>query len=139
MDFGCKPGGILSVLELVGENKSGLAYDFRHRFGFSYKELGHAIDWREGLQLISILLQDPSSWTSANIREWTHPATHEAIALYAIYDIHAQVNSKHKPKPYPRPWASAGSVKGNTRTDAREILSKAKTGDLEWQSKHMRM
>lgn len=86
-----------------------------------------------------ILLQDPSSWTSASFREWEYPTTHEAIALAAIYDIHAQVNSKHKPKPYPRPWTNAGKSKGEVRQDAREILSAAKTGDLQWQNKHMRM
>jgi len=42
------------------------------------------------------------------------------------------VNTKEKPT-YPRPWVKPVVVE--TRPDAREILQRAKDGDLEWQNK----
>ena len=52
----------------------------------------------------------------------------------ATYDLLAQVNSRRKPKPYPRPWPDPNvRSKGKPQKNAREILKRARDGDLEWQ------
>lgn len=135
MDNRCISGGILWVLELIEDHKSAFAYDFRNRFQISYKEIGKTIAFDEALHLVMILMQDPTAWLSASMRKWQYPASYEFIALAATYDIHAAVNSKNKPKPFPRPWDEPPVRKGNTTQNARKILAKARDGDLEWQNK----
>jgi hypothetical protein len=45
-------------------------------------------------------------------------------------------SGKRKPKPFPRPWPDPNvKTKGSARKDAREILKRAKDGDLNWQNK----
>lgn len=84
-----------------------------------------------------MLIRDPSSWTGAAYSNWKHPITHEWAVSAATYDLLAQVHSgKRKPKPFPRPWPDPQSkVKGQVRKDAREILKRAKDGELDWQNK----
>lgn len=91
--------------------------------------------------VVEMLLRDPTTWTHAAIAQWKHPITYEWAVLAATYDLHAQVNSgKRKPKPYPRPWKSPNQVtKGTKRKDARDILRRAKDGEMEWQNKPMPM
>jgi hypothetical protein len=86
--------------------------------------------------LVDVLIRDPESWTHAAIANWKHPISYEWTVLVATYDMLAQVNSRRKPKPYPRPWPDANvKSKGQSRPDAREILKRARDGDLKWQSK----
>jgi hypothetical protein len=88
--------------------------------------------------LVSVLIRDPSSWLQTSLNDWHHPVSYEWAALAAQYDLHAQVNSKRKPKPYPRPWKDGGAAKrkGTARADARELLAKARDGGFKWQSRH---
>lgn len=140
MDQGCQTGGILTVLELKEDYKSAFAYDFRNRFNISYKEIGESVDFDEAFLLIKILIQDPSSWIAASIQNWAYPITHEFLASAATYDLLAHVNSKTKPKPYPRPWdVSNTKTAGSVRRDAKYLLRRAKDGDLEWQNKRTPM
>jgi hypothetical protein len=87
--------------------------------------------------LTEILLRDPASWTHAALADWKHPITQDWAVLVATYDLLAQVHSgKRKAKPYPRPWRDArAKAKGKVRKDAREILKRAKDGELEWQNR----
>ena len=95
------------------------------------------MSWREACLLISALLSDPQSFLQTKLRGWSHPITYDWAVLAAIYDLLAQVNSKRKPKPYPRPWGDDGkSKKGTPRKDARDILARARRGEFKWQNRH---
>jgi hypothetical protein len=138
LDVGREPGGIIKVVELIDDHTPAFAYDFRYRFGLGLDDLGEKVPWHEVVYLVSVLIRDPSSWLQTSINNWHHPVSFEWAALAAQYDLHAQVNSKRKPKPYPRPWKDAGggsNRKGTARSDAREILAKARNGGVKWQSR----
>lgn len=134
MDSGRGPGGIYRVLELTEKHYAAFVYDFRSRFGVGVEDLGTKIPWSEVIVLTDVLLRDPSSWLTASVNKWRHPITYDWAVLASLYDLLAQVNSKRKPKPFPRPW-SGGQKTGKVRRDARSILKKAKDGDFKWQNK----
>ena len=138
MDGRYWPGGIIAVVELIDNHTPAFAYDFRHRFSIGLDDLGHKIPWHEVVYLVAVLLRDPTSWLQTSVNGWHHPVSYEWAALVAQYDLHAQVNSKRKPKPYPRPWSTSdgGRRKGTTRSDARELLAKARQGDFKWLNRH---
>ena len=87
--------------------------------------------------LVDVFMRDPQSWTHAALANWKHPIAQEWAVLAATYDLLAQVHSgKRKPKPFPRPWPDPNvKAKGKVRKDAREILKRAKDGELDWQNK----
>jgi hypothetical protein len=99
------------------------------------------VDFDELVLLVDVLLRDPTSWLHAAVAGWKHPISYEWTVNVATYDLLAQVHSgKRKPKPYPRPWKDSNTVvKGKARKDARQILKRAKDGDLDWQNKHTPM
>jgi len=138
MDRRYPSGGIFAVCEILADYKPAFTYDFRARFGLGLADIGTTVPWDEVIYLVTILLSDPTSWLQAAKADWKHPINYNWTIEAATYDLLAQVNSKRKPKPWPRPWNEAGrSTKGRrVRKDAREILRKAKDGDIEWQSKH---
>jgi len=106
LDTRSADGGILKLLELIEEHTSAVAYDFRSRFNVSYLEIGKSVTLLEAIHLVSILLQEPSSWLQAAVRNWQYPVSYEWTVAANTYDLLAQVNSgKKKPKPYPTPWA----------------------------------
>jgi hypothetical protein len=121
--------------QIVQEHEAELVYDLRH--------LGvdpSTVDLDELILIVEMLIRDPKSWTGAAIMKWKHPISHEWAVLAATYDLLAQVNSKRKPKPFPRPWPDPNvKSKGSARKDAREILKRAKDGELNWQNKPMPM
>lgn len=89
---------------------------------------------------MAILLRDPTSWLSSAKSGWSHPIDHNWTIQAATYDLLAAVNSKTKPKPWPRPWSKEKSkAKPKVRRDAREILNRAKQGEIQWQNKQSRM
>ncbi len=137
MDTGSPTGGILAVLQILEDYKPAFTYDFRARFGLGLDSLGTTVPWDEVVSLVAVLLRDPTSWLQTAKSEWQHPISYDWTLAAATYDLLAQVNSKRKPKPWPRPWADPSSNRLGkvTRRDARAILKKAKDGDLEWQSK----
>lgn len=118
-----------------------MAYDFRHRFQLSLSDLGTTVPWDECWLLVTVLIRDPSSWVAVAVNKWHHPITYEWAVLAATHDLLAQVYSKRKPKPYPRPWDNTNRAqrKGTARRDAREILAKARRGEYQWQNKHTPM
>jgi len=130
-------GGIVAVLVLLEDHKAAFIYDFRQRFHLGLGDLGTTVPWSEVVYLVAVLLRDPSSWLQVSYNGWHHPVSFEWAAHAATYDLLAQVHSKRKPKPYPRPWPDArGSTrKGTPRVDGREILQRARNGGLKWQSK----
>ena len=103
--------------------------------------LGNEVPWPEVISLVSILMADPTSWLQTAKNKWQHPITYEWTIQAATYDLLAQVNSKRKPKAWPRPWGKQDKthIGKINRRDARAILQKAKDGDLEWQNKLMPM
>jgi hypothetical protein len=141
LDTRCALGGILEVLQILEDYKHAFTYDFRSRFGLGLDSLGTTLPWSEVVSLVSVLMSDPTSWLQTAKNDWQHPISYDWTIAAATYDLLAQVNSKRKPKPWPRPWGDANKVqKGKKiRSDARAILTKAKDGDLEWQSKHTPM
>jgi hypothetical protein len=141
MDPRCPSGGIIAVLQILEDYKHAFTYDFRARFGLGLNCLGDTVPWAEVVSLVSVLMSDPTSWLQTAKNSWQHPISYEWTIAAATYDLLAQVNSKKKPKPWPRPWGEPNTVrKGrNARRDARAILTKAKDGDLNWQNKHTPM
>ena len=137
MDTGCPTGGIIAVLQILEDYKHAFTYDFRARFGLGLSDLGDKVPWPEVVSLVSVLLSDPTSWLQAAKAKWQHPISYEWTLAASTYDLLAQVNSRRKPKPWPRPWGDPNKVRKGTkpRRDARAILNKAKDGDLDWQSK----
>ena len=91
--------------------------------------------------MVSVLMADPTSWLQAARNNWQHPIDYNWTIQAATYDLLAQVNSKRKPKQWPRPWTEPDrKVKGKgIRRDARDILRKAKDGEIEWQNRHTPM
>jgi hypothetical protein len=141
MDTGCPTGGILAVLEILEDYKSAFVYDFRARFSLGLGDLGTTVPWSEVIHLVTVLLRDPTSWLQTAKKNWSHPISYDWTIAAATYDLLAQVNSKRKPKPWPRPWGDQNSKKlgHKLRKDARAILRRARDGEIEWQSKPMRM
>ena len=141
MDTGGPIGGILAVLQILEDYKHAFTYDFRSRFGLGLSDLGDTVPWSEVISLVAILMSDPTSWLQAAKHKWSHPITYEWTLAAATYDLLATVNSKRKPKAWPRPWAN--STKTQTarkiRSDAKSVLQQAKDGDIEWQSKRTPM
>lgn len=137
MDWRYGPGGIIAVVGLLDDHTAAFVYDFRHRFGIGLNDLGTTVPWAEVVYLVSVLLRDPSSWLQVSINQWHHPISYEWAQHAATYDLLAQVHSKRKPKPYPRPWGAGaqGKTKGTVRPDAREILARARQGAYKWQNK----
>jgi hypothetical protein len=137
MDTGSPTGGILEVLQILEDYKHAFTYDFRARFGLGLDALGESVPWSEVVSLVSVLMADPTSWLQTAKNKWQHPISYDWTIAAATYDLLATVNSKRKPKQWPRPWGEPDRVrKGHKpRRDARAILQKAKDGDLEWQSK----
>lgn len=124
----------------MDDHRAAFVYDFRHRFGLGLDDLGSRVPWTEVVYLVSVLVRDPSSWLQTSLNGWHHPVSYEWAALAAQYDLHAQVNSKRKPKPYPRPWDNTREKrKGTARADAREILARAKRGEFKWQNRRTPM
>ena len=140
MDPRCKPGGILTVLEILEDYKPAFIYDFRARFGLGLADLGDKVPWLEVCALVGMLMTDPTSWLQVTKNKWSHPIDYNWTIQAATYDLLAQVNSKRKPKPWPRPWTDDRQTKGKRiRRDARAILKRARDGEIEWQNRHTPM
>ena len=141
MDTRCSIGGILAVLQILEDYKHAFTYDFRARFGLGLADLGDKVPWSEVISLVAILMSDPTSWLQAAKHNWSHPITYEWTLAAATYDLLATVNSKRKPKAWPRPWASStkNQKTRKIRSDAKSVLQQAKDGDIEWQSKRTPM
>jgi hypothetical protein len=141
LDSGCTLGGILAVLELIEDYKPAIVYDFRSRFHLGLNDLGTTVSWEEVVCLVSVLISDPTSWLQAAKSKWAHPIDYNWTLAAATYDLLATVNSKRKPKAWPRPWGGEASKKTvrKIRRDARDILQKARDGEIEWQNRHTPM
>lgn len=125
MDSRSWPGGSIKVREIISDHPSETAYDFRSRFGVSYLEIGRSVTYLEAAHLISILVQQSDSWLCSALAKWKYPVTNEWTVLVNTYDLLAQINSKKKPKPYPRPWKSNGASKlGGTGQPRSEVIDR---------------
>lgn len=98
-------------------------------------DVGTTVQWDEVVHLVLILLKDPTSWLSAAQANWAHPIDYNWTLQAATYDLLAQVNSKRKPKPWPRPWDLGNKAKPVPRKDVLDVLKRAKQGDVEWRNK----
>lgn len=116
LDSGRERGGILKLRELAETHPAELAYDFRTRFNLSFQEIGHTVTWLEAVYLVAVLMRDTSSWLCAAYSDWKYPVTREWIVSAHTYDLHARVNSKQKPRPYPNPFPS-NDVQRTGKTD----------------------
>ena len=129
MEFLCQCPKRLFLERVVREHEGALVYDLR-RINVD----PNTVDYEELFLLATYLMKDSTSWLAAEMSEWEYPVSGEWLILANIHDIHMAVNSKDK-HTYPRPWTKERAVA--TRPDAREILKKAKEGNLEWQNKPM--
>lgn len=124
MDTGCTCGGIVKLRELVEEHPAELAYDFRHRFGLSYQDIGEDVSFLEAALLVSVLMRSPDSWLQASVSEWEYPVSREWIVASHTYDLTAMANSGKgkKPKPYPNPFPNKAKVRsGKTDRSPAEV------------------
>jgi len=80
-----------------------IAYDWRTRFGVPSTVIGGEMDWVESVRLARVLLADQTSWLGAKVAGHSRPWSPEAWILANLYDLTAAANSKHRPKPHPRP------------------------------------
>ena len=128
LDSGRERGGICKLRELIEEHPAEIAYDFRERFNISYLEIGRTVTWKESVLLVAILMRDTHSWTQAAHSGWTYPVSREWIVGAHTYDLHAAVNSKRKPKPYPNPFPSKDVTKTGKTTlsfeEAKAVLDR---------------
>ena len=126
MDSGSRHGGSLKLRELISEHPSELAYDLRARFGLSLSDIGTTVTYLDAVYLVSVLLRDPSAWTTAAYSGWDYPVSREWIALSHIFDLTASVNSGkgRKPKPYPNPFPNK-DVNRTGKTDKSPAEVKA--------------
>ena len=128
LDAGRERGGILKLRELAEQHPAELAHDFRARFNLSALEIGHSVTWLEAVYLVAICMRDTSSWLCAAYNGWKYPVSREWIVASHTYDLHARVNSKTKPKPYPNPFPSNDVVKtgktDKTFAEVRAILDR---------------
>lgn len=119
--------------QIVQDHEAELVYDLR-KLGVNPAE----VDLDELLLLVEMLLRDPTSWLHTAVAKWKHPISHEWTVLVSLYELLAQVNTRkgRKAPRFPKPWPDANvTAKGKTRKDAREILKRAKDGELDWQNK----
>lgn len=126
MDSGRSSGGICKLLEIIEEQPAELAYDFRTKFQLSIFDIGGSVTWLEAVLLTNVLLRETDSWTQAVKSDWKYPVSREWIVQAHTFDIHAKVNSKGKPKPYPAPWPEVNTNKigaaGQSRNRVRKLL-----------------
>jgi hypothetical protein len=109
-------GGILKLRELISEHPRQIAFDFRHKFGLSYLEIGKSITWLEAVLLTAGLMNETDSHLQAAKNDWDYPVSREWIIATQIFDLLARVNSKNKPKPYPTPWPDPNVTKIGAKT-----------------------
>lgn len=67
------------------------------------------MSWSEAIRLSRVLARQPGTQIYAALVGWSYAASREFLALADVFDLLAQVNSKKKQKPYPRPWAAERS------------------------------
>lgn len=90
--------------------------------------------WGEAIRLAGVLTRDPSSAIAAALAGWAYPITHEALALYDLFDVTVIANSdskKGRPKPHAgRPFKmddrskqKYGNTGGRSRAEVVEILN----------------
>lgn len=81
------------------------------------------MSWGEAIRLTDILLADPSSMLAADNAKWEYPISREAMVLMDVFDLDHAVNSKDKPKPYPRPWKTVEQKRhGKTDMSREQVL-----------------
>lgn len=119
--FGCEPGGIEGLIELIGEHRSAFAYDWRARFGLPLRSIGTTVDWCEALDLYRELMRDSSSRVCASVAGWSDPADLAALVLMDLYDLTAAANSKRRPRARPRPWDGPRRIGKGARLPQRDI------------------
>lgn len=98
-----EPGGSRQLLDLIEEHRAAFDYDWRTRFHLSVEAIPDEMPWDEALRLTQVLAQDTSSHVGAALAGWQSPWPREAFLLADLFDLMHRVNSKSKPKPYPRP------------------------------------
>lgn len=125
-----EPGKIRAVLELIGDYPEAVTYDFRARFGLSPSApFKGAVTWDEMWDLISALMNDPSSTLCAAANGWDYPISREAITLADLYDLTLSANTskadRPKIKPHPRPWGDQEANKSSRPTVSQEVIRAA--------------
>jgi hypothetical protein len=124
MDSGSADGGILKLRELIEEHPAELTYDLRERFGLTLTDIGSSVTYLDAVYLVSILMRDPSSWTTAAFSGWNYPVSREWIVASHTFDLHASLNSGKgkKPKPYPNPFPNKDVTRtGKTDKSPEEV------------------
>lgn len=105
-------GGIVALIDLIGEHRGAFEYDWRSRFYLPLTAIPSEMGWDEALRMLKILGNDPSSQVAAALSKWEFPAPWEYLALADLLDVQLRSKSKRKPKPYRRPWDKRPVVHG---------------------------
>lgn len=83
------------------------------------------MDWREAWSLTRTLISDGTSRLGAAVAGWDRPWSPEAWILADLWDLLAQVYSKRKPRPYPRPNAPKPKRLGKKTTLPQHVIRAA--------------
>lgn len=67
-------------------------------------------------------MRNPESWLQAAHNKWAYPVGRDYMIAAETYDLIAQVNSRRKPKPIPRPWPDANKKTIGSTTRSREEI-----------------
>jgi hypothetical protein len=134
----CRRPGILWLLDLIGEHRAALEYDWRTRFGLPLAAVGSdAMTYGEAARLVTELFRDPSAHTSSAVAGWDHPWSWAAVVGADLYDLTLTVNSRKgaKREPYPRPWPLSkrdarrrGDAAGRDPDEVRALLARMREG-----------
>lgn len=76
--------------------------------------------WGEAYRITALLIKDPASQLSTEVRGWTHPIERSDQVLRDLFDAFAQVNFK-RPDPYARPWHPQPKKIGTASVTAEEF------------------
>ncbi|MBF4574673.1 hypothetical protein [Frondihabitans sp. VKM Ac-2883] len=72
--------------------------------------------------------RETTSWLFVALNDWRYPVSREYLATADLIDQFVSVNSKRRPKPYPRPWRNSNETQFGrttlTPSQAMEVLRK---------------
>lgn len=132
----CGVGGRAGLRRLASEHPDEFLTEL-HRLGIRVHEIGTVWSFTEVDALLRVRAREPDSWLFAAVNGWRYPVSREWMMLADLYDLTGKAAAGRRwKKSYPRPWPKDGAKKfGRHRlsaSNAREILKRAREGELEW-------
>lgn len=105
---------------MIADHKVEAAADFREFFHTSMWSVPVSEMWL----LTQALMKDPRSRLMASVAGWEYPTSREFMVLADLVDVQLASKSKHKPKPYGRPWDKKPNRLGSKPMSILELRTK---------------